>query len=109
MNQSSDGTDSEGVSMLEDSAKELTDLGPLPPLAILSSRAKSASSLVKIANEGVAVVYYKYESATLDELLKSVGKKLNGRRALSIALLFHGHPGFFKIIRDKVGLQVGQG
>ncbi|XP_065886059.1 serine/threonine-protein kinase Nek8-like, partial [Dysidea avara] len=101
MNQSSDGTDSEGVSMVEDPSKELTDLGPSPPLAILSSRAKSASSLVKIANPGVAVVYYKYESATLDELLKSVRKKLNGRRALSIALLFHGHPGFFKIIRDK--------
>jgi len=102
MNQSSDGTDSEGVSMLEDPVKEITDLGPLPPLAILSSRAKSASLLVKITNPGVAVVYYKYESATLDELIKSVGKKLNGRRALSIALLFHGHPGFFKIIRDKV-------
>lgn len=101
MNLSGDGADSEG-STLEDLAKEFTDLGPSPPLAILSSRAKSASSLMKIANPGVAVVYYKYESTSLDELLQSVAKKLNGRRALSIALLFHGHPGFFKIIRDKV-------
>lgn len=102
MNISSDGADSEGLSITEDPAKESTDLGPSPPLAILSSRAKSASSLVKIANPGVAVVYYKYETTSLDELLQSVVKKLNGRRDLSIALLFHGHPGFFKIIRDKV-------
>ena len=101
MNVSSDGADSEGL-ITEDPAKESTDLGPSPPLAILSSRAKSASSLVKIANPGVAVVYYKYETTSLDELLQSIAKKLNGRRALSIALLFHGHPGFFKIIRDKV-------
>ena len=102
MNLSSDGGDSEGLSVLEDPAKEVADLGPSPPLAILSSRAKSASSLVKIANAGVAVVYYKYESTSLEELLQSVAKKLSGRRALSIALLFHGHPGFFKIIGNKV-------
>ena len=58
--------------------------------------------------EGVIVVYYKYETTTLDGLLAQVGKSLQRGRALSIALLMHGHTGYFKINKEKVGGVSGQ-
>ena len=53
--------------------------------------------------KGVVVVYYKYENTTLEGLLAQVGKSLQGGQALSIALLMHGHTGYFKINKEKVG------
>ena len=53
--------------------------------------------------KGIVVVYYKYETITLGGLLAEVGKSLKGGRALSIALLMHGHTGYFKINKKKVG------
>ena len=58
--------------------------------------------------KGVVVVYYKYENTTLEGLLAQVGKSLQGGRALSIALLMHGHTGYFKINKEKVGGVRGQ-
>ena len=53
-------------------------------------------------------MYYKYENTSLDGLLAQVGKSLHGGRALSIALLMHGHTGYFKVNKEKVGGARGQ-
>ena len=67
---------------------------------------KSSASLVGCVNPGVAVVKYPYESTSLAKLLQLVAATLKGRLALSIALLVHGQPGYFKICSQKVsGLQ----
>ena len=66
------------------------------------SRAKSAVSLVTCVNPGVAVVKYSYEATTLTRLLQLVGATLKGRQALSIAMVVHGQPGYFKICSQKV-------
>ena len=73
-----------------------------PPLVIISSRVKSATTLANCVNPGVAVVKYSYEATSLAKLLQQVGEKLKGRRALSVALLMHGQPGYFKICSGKV-------
>lgn len=58
--------------------------------------------------KGIVLVYYKYEDTTLGGLLAEVEKSLQGGRALSIALLMHGHTGYFKINKEKVGGVRGQ-
>ena len=76
---------------------------PSPPLAVISSRVKSASALENCANFETATVRYAYETTTLSRLLKSVGERLRGRKALSVALVVHGSPGCFKLCSQKVG------
>lgn len=73
-----------------------------PPLAIISSRVKSAGALVSCANYETATVKYSYETTSLGRLLKMVGEKMKGRKALSVALLVHGSPGCFKLCSQKV-------
>ena len=72
-------------------------VSPLP-------RVKSSVSLVSCVNPGVAVVKYAYESTTLAKLLQLVAATLKGRLALSIALLVHGQPGYFKMCAQKASV-----
>ena len=72
------------------------------PLVVLSSRFKHASSLSSITNPGVAMVYYKYESTSLEALLDRIRKELDGRKAMAIAFLMYGQPGYVKINKQKV-------
>ena len=76
------------------------------PLVVLSSRFKHANSLRSIANPGVAMVYYKYESTSLDALLDRIDKELNGVKAMSVALLMYGQAGYLKINKQKVTFAV---
>ena len=97
----------QGSLILEDSidygdGPRVEQLSSVPPLIIMSSRVKRSSTLEALANPGVAVVRYDYEATSLTELLRLVGDRLKGRRALSIALVVHGQPGQFKLTRDKV-------
>jgi NIMA (never in mitosis gene a)-related kinase len=71
------------------------------PLVVLSSRFKHASSLSSITNPGVAMVYYKYESTSLEALLDRIRKELDGRKAMAIAFLMYGQPGYVKINKQK--------
>lgn len=73
-----------------------------PPLAVISTRVKSAATLEICANYETATVRYAYDTSTLSQLLKSIGERLRGRRALSIALVVHGSPGCFKLCSQKV-------
>ena len=75
---------------------------PSPPLAVISTRVKSAGTLESCANFGTATVKYAYETTTLSRLLKAIGERLRGRKALSIALVVHGSPGCFKLCAQKV-------
>ena len=74
----------------------------LPPLVIISSRVKQYSSLGKIINPGVVTIAYNYDKADLHDLLKLIGDKLKGRKALSIALVVHGQSGGFKLTKYNV-------
>lgn len=87
-------------------SEEETDgdqLSNVPPLVIVSNRVKYHSSLVKLANPGVAVVVYNYESTSLSHILKMIGAKLKARKALCIAFVVHGDPGIFKLNKQYVG------
>ena len=75
---------------------------PSPPLAVISTRVKSAGTLESCANFETATVKYAYETTTLSRLLKSIGERLRARKALSIALVVHGSPGCFKLCAQKV-------
>ena len=57
---------------------------------------------MRLANPGVAVVYYKYEETTLKQLLSKVGKELDGEKAMCIALMMHGQSCYFKVTTLKV-------
>ena len=74
----------------------------LPPLVIISSRVKQYSSLGKIINPGVVTIAYNYDNTDLHNLLKLIGDKLKGRKALSIALVVHGQSGGFKLTKYNV-------
>lgn len=86
-----------------ESTSELLEVSS-PPLVIISSRVKSHGTLVHCVNPGVAVVKYTYETTSLTVLLRTIGNTLKGRQALSIALLVHGQPGYFKICSQKVSV-----
>lgn len=58
--------------------------------------------LASCVNAGVVVVRYKYESASLADLLGTISHHMKGRLALSIALLMDGKPGTVKICSHKV-------
>lgn len=73
-----------------------------PPLAVISTRVKSATTLEICSNFETATVKYTYDTSTLSQLLKSIGERLKGRQALSIALVVHGSPGCFKLCPQKV-------
>ena len=75
---------------------------PSPPLALISSRVKSASALESCANFETETVRYAYETTSPSRLLRAVGEKLRGRKALSVALVVHGSPGCFKLCSQKV-------
>lgn len=75
---------------------------PSPPLAVISSRVKSANALENCANFETTTIRYAYETTTLSRLLKAIGERLRGRKALSIALVVHGSPGCFKLCSQKV-------
>lgn len=77
-------------------------LSNVPPLVIVSSRVKHYASLIRLANPGVAVVHYNYETTSLGRLLVHIGDTMKSRQALSIALVVHGQNGSFKINRQKV-------
>ena len=77
---------------------------PSPPLAVISTRVKSAAALENCANFETATVKYAYDTTTLSRLLKSIGERLRGRKALSVALVVHGSPGCFKLCSRKVQL-----
>lgn len=62
----------------------------------------TAGALAGCANEGVAVVKYTYESASLNKLLQLVSAKLRGHPALSIALIVDGNQNTLKICSQKV-------
>ena len=85
-----------------DGSERLDEEVPSPPLALISSRVKSASALENCASFGTAAVRYAYETTTLSRLLKTVGERLRGRKALSVALVVHGSPGCFKLCSQKV-------
>lgn len=74
----------------------------LPPLVIISNRVKQYSSLGKIINPGVVTIAYNYDNSDLHILLKLIGDKLKGRKALSIALVVHGQTGGFKLTKYNV-------
>lgn len=74
----------------------------LPPLVIISNRVKQYSSLGKIINPGVVTIAYNYDNTDLHNLLKLIGDKLKGRKALSIALVVHGQSGGFKLTKYNV-------
>lgn len=74
----------------------------LPPLVIISNRVKQYSSLGKIINPGVVTIAYNYDNSDLHILLKLIGDKLKGRKALSIALVVHGQSGGFKLTKYNV-------
>lgn len=93
--------------MASSSGSERLDVEvPSPPLAIISSRVKSANALENCSNFETATVRYAYETTTLSRLLKAVGEKLRGRKALSVALVVHGSPGCFKLCSQKVRIHV---
>ena len=73
-----------------------------PPLVVISSRMKSPDTLVSCVSTGVESVKYSYETTSLSKLFQTIGTKLKGRQALSIAFLVHGQPGCFKICSQKV-------
>lgn len=75
-----------------------------PPLVLISSRVKGASSLERCvdAAAGAKVVKYPYDQTTLPKMRQMVAATLKGRLALSIALIVHGQPGFFKLCAKKV-------
>lgn len=73
-----------------------------PPLVVISSRMKSPGTLASCVNPGVVVVEYSYDTTSLSKLFQTIGTKLKGRQALSIAFLVHGQPGCFKICSEKV-------
>lgn len=75
---------------------------PSPPLAVISSRVKSGAALESCANLETVTVRYSYETSTLSSLLKMVGERLKGRKALSVVLVVHGSPGCFKLCSTKV-------
>ena len=79
---------------------------PSPPLAVISTRVKSAGALENCANLETAKVRYSYETTTLSSLLKSIGEQLKGRKALSVALVVHGSPGCFKLCSQKVQIML---
>ena len=85
-----------------DGSERLDEEVPTPPLALISSRVKSAGALESCASFGTATVRYSYETTTLSRLLKAVGERLRGRKALSVALVVHGSPGCFKLCSQKV-------
>ncbi|CAI8018778.1 Serine/threonine-protein kinase Nek8 [Geodia barretti] len=74
---------------------------PSPPLALISSRVKSAGALETCANFETATVRYAYETTSPSRLLRAVGERLRGRKALSVALVVHGSPGCFKLCSQK--------
>ena len=86
----------------EDIDGQGVELSSLPPLVIVSSRVKRFMSLVRLANPGVAVVHYEYQSTSLNKLLQSIGDILKSRKAYSIAFVVHGQPGHFKLNSEKV-------
>ncbi len=77
-------------------------LSSLPPLVLISSMVKRFMSLVKLANPGVAVIHYNYQSTTLNRILHYIKDRLRGRKAYSICFVAHGRPGNFKLISQKV-------
>ena len=74
----------------------------VPPLAIISSRVKRSLSLSRLANPGVAVVHYDYQTTSLARLLQLVGDTLKARKALSIAMVVNGQPGSFQLTQQQV-------
>ena len=77
---------------------------PSPPLALISSRVKSAGAVETCANFETATVRYAYENTSPSRLLRAVGERLRGRKALSVALVVHGSPGCFKLCSQKVSI-----
>ena len=99
------------LSLSEDSASAQHEMqeeeeSSLPPLVIISSRVKQYSSLGKIINPGVVTIAYNYDKADLHNLLKLIGDKLKGRKALSIALVVHGQSGGFKLTKYNVNKRI---
>lgn len=74
----------------------------VPPLAIISKRVKRSLSLARLANPGVAVVHYDYQTTSLARLLQLVGDTLKARKALSIAMVVSGQPGSFQLTQQQV-------
>ena len=82
--------------------RQSEQLSSLPPLVLISSMVKRFMSLVKLANVGVAVIYYNYQSTTLSRMLQYIRDRLRGRKAYSICFVAHGRPGNFKLVSEKV-------
>ena len=97
-------TTSSGQMMASSGGSDRLDAAevPSPPLALISSRVKSANALETCANLETATVRYAYETTSPSRLLRAVGEKLRGRKALSVALVVHGSPGCFKLCSQKV-------
>lgn len=97
-------TTSSGQMMASSGGSDRLDAAevPSPPLALISSRVKSANALETCANFETATVRYAYETTSPSRLLRAVGEKLRGRKALSVALVVHGSPGCFKLCSQKV-------
>lgn len=82
--------------------RQSEQLSSLPPLVLISSMVKRFMSLVKLANPGVAVIYYDYQSTALNRILQYIRDILSGRKAYCICFVAHGRPGNFKLISQKV-------
>ncbi|CAL4067725.1 unnamed protein product, partial [Meganyctiphanes norvegica] len=69
--------------------------GVTPPrqrwrLLLVSSRARHVGPIAESLIPGVLMVTYKFETSTLDDVLRQVSTALGGRRVETIAVVFHG-------------------
>ncbi len=87
---------------VDSNERQSEQLSSLPPLVLISSMVKRFMSLVKLANPGVAVIYYNYQQTTLSRMLQYIRDRLRGRKAYSICFVAHGRPGNFKLTSGKV-------
>ena len=94
------GGENEDVDGVERQGHQLSSL---PPLVLISSMVKGFTSLTKLANPGVAVIDYNYQSTSLNRILQYIGDVLHDRKAYSICFVVHGLPGNFKLVSEKVG------
>lgn len=71
---------------------------------IISSKMKNVAGIVNSVLPNIVVVSYKYDSATLDNLLATIAEILGNHRVESIAMILNGSSGSINICRigDKV-------
>jgi len=67
---------------------------------IISSNLSDEMVLMRAVHDNCALVVYDYNRETLEGLLRRVQQVLNGSRADSIALIDHGRPQEFCLLRD---------